>query len=300
METTTFDLSELPPEENDQFEFKSSRTQPDSLAEKLGCAASGFANSGGGMFVAGVDNTGNADGGLAIEHFKGRQPLLEWADQVIHRVEPTPRYSCKLADDPMGRGTIDQGKAVLAVLIEEGNFGPHMAPNRHYYVRAGRHTVSARHFIVEALFAKRHVSKPKLTHLVRVRPDDEEVVQIGLVALTDAPAVDIDLAMDPLPGVYGEGCREFPVHIGVIDKHSSFFFDVSTRENDRRNSSDEFVLKVTYHDIASNRYEYEKKINLFRSVPSLRFFRNDLRDVVRSLDSIKEALAPPFPREPPQ
>jgi len=51
----TFDLTHLPNAENDDFEFKSIATSWDELKKKLNCAASGFTNSGGGYFIAGVD-----------------------------------------------------------------------------------------------------------------------------------------------------------------------------------------------------------------------------------------------------
>ena len=99
------------------------------------------------------------------------------------------------------------------------------------------------------------------------------------------------LAAEPLPGLYRPGCREFPVRIGVIDRNEPFFFDVSTREETRRNADDEFILKVSYHDLAGNEYEYCETICLFRSLPSLRFFEKDIKDVVESLNSIKQELA---------
>jgi hypothetical protein len=288
----TFQLSELPAKETDEFEFKSSATSPKGLAEKLGCAVSGFANSGGGTFVAGVDDdTGDADGGLAIEGFVGRQPLLEWADQVIHCVEPTPRYRLGLITNSNGRGTIDAGKAVLVVSVEESHDGPHMAPDRHYYIRAGRHTLSARHFIVEAIWANRQISKPRIAHLVRQSPNDTEVVQIGLVALTDSPAVDVQVTMQPQPGVArGHNFNEFPVSVGTIDRQYPFFFDITTRSDTERNHDEEFALTVTYQDLASNSYKYEKRVNLFRSLPSLRFFKKGIDDVVTVLEKIASEL----------
>lgn len=244
-----FRLSQLPRQEDDRVEFKGSRTPPKELGTKLACAVSGFANSGGGIFIAGIDSkTGDADGGLTVNEFCGRQPLAEWADQFICQVSPIPCFHIELVENPDGRGTIDPDKAVLVVLIDESSNGPHMAPDHRYYIRAGRHTVHARHSIVEAIWAKRHLSKPRITHHVRPRPDDDEVVQVGLVALTDAPAIDVELAMEPLPGIYGKECREFPVQIGVIDRNTPLFFDVSTREAIRRHSDEEFNLTVTYHD----------------------------------------------------
>lgn len=45
------------------YELQSSRTTIEEAKRKLGAAASGFANWGGGYFMIGLDNTVNADGG---------------------------------------------------------------------------------------------------------------------------------------------------------------------------------------------------------------------------------------------
>jgi predicted HTH transcriptional regulator len=180
----TFDLNQLPETEDDFFEFKSSSTALDEAGElkknfknefkkKLTCAVSGFANSGGGCFVVGVDRNGNADNGLPLKI--ERQDLRDWVDQIIKEVEPVPQYEIKLIENSEGRGVINRDSAVLVVAVHESHVGPHMAPDRHYYIRAGAHTVSAKHFIVDAIWAKRHFSKPRLTHLFRVKPDQKEV-----------------------------------------------------------------------------------------------------------------------------
>ncbi len=278
----------FPNAEDDVFEFKCSATPHNELKKKLDRASSGFANAGGGCFIYGLDNNGNADGGVADT--VGNQDLRDWLDQIIARVTPRPSYDIRLYNDCEGRGTLDAGNVVAAVSIFPSETAPHQAYDKKYYIRAGAHTLPAGHYIVEAIWAMRHFSKPRMTHLVRQRPDYGEVVQIGFVALTEAPAIDVELAMDPLPGSYSQGCCEFPVHIGVIDRNTPFFFDISTREEIRRHSNDEFILKLTYHDLASNSYTYQKTINLFRSMPSLRFFKKDIGDVVQSLDSIKEEL----------
>ena len=99
----TLTINAIPDAESDEWEFKRSATKPSELAKKLGCAASGLANSGGGIFVVGVDDVGDPDDG--IEKTIGRQDLRDWVDQAINRVEPTPKYDVKLLDDNNGRGT---------------------------------------------------------------------------------------------------------------------------------------------------------------------------------------------------
>ena len=302
MNSSTFDLSQLPTSEDQdhKFEFKSSQTSPADLKKKLGCAVSGFANSGGGRFVAGVDDkTGDPDGGFAIENFVGRQSLRAWADQIVHQVEPTPRYEVEVVEDSHGRGRIDQGKAVLVVSVEESYYGPHMAPDRKYYIRAGVHTEPATQFIVEAIWAKRHFSKPRIAHILRERPDNAEIIQIGLIALTDSPAINIELKIEPLPGfLKGTTLREFPVTIGAIDSHFPFVFDIATRTDAEGHPDEEFTLSATYHDLASNPYPYEPRINLFRSLPSLRFFRTGLAEIADILRDLQRSVVKLTPGNP--
>jgi hypothetical protein len=238
------------------------------------------------------DNTGDADGGFAIENYAGGQSLRAWADQIIHQVKPTPRYEIELVQDPRGRGTISTGNAVLLVSIEESVYGPHMAPDGRYYIRAGVHTERASQFIVEAIWAKRHFSRPRITHIVRERPDDAKVIQIGLIALTDSPAINVRLTMEPLPGLLrGTKSATFPVTIGAIDSHFPFVFDITTHDDANRNQDEEFTLTASYHDLASNRYKYRRRIKLFRSLPSLCFQRKGLTEIAEVLENLQESVA---------
>jgi len=172
----TFDLTQLPSVEDDHFEFKSSSTPHNEFKKKLNCAVSGFANAGGGGFVVGVDGNGNADNGLSLKI--ERQDLRDWVDQIVNQVEPVPKYDIKLISDPMGRGVIQPDSAVLLVAIHESYAGPHMAQDKHYYIRAGAHTVKAPHFIIDAIWAKRYFFKPRLTHLFRRKPEQEQTIQL--------------------------------------------------------------------------------------------------------------------------
>ena len=85
--------SNIPSEETDFYEFKSSSISVNELKKKLPVAASAFWNSGGGIFVAGVDDNGKIDGG--ISNLVGRQTLRDWADQILSSVEPVGPYIIK-------------------------------------------------------------------------------------------------------------------------------------------------------------------------------------------------------------
>jgi hypothetical protein len=88
---TDADLAALPPVEDETFECKGSATGDAQLATKIQKATSGFWNSGGGFFIAGVDAAGRPDGGIA--NAVGRQSRRDWADQVIAAVDPRGSYA---------------------------------------------------------------------------------------------------------------------------------------------------------------------------------------------------------------
>lgn len=284
-----FDLSQLSSAEDDYFEFKQSATPWDGLKKKLQCAASGFANSGGGCFVAGVDANGNSDGGIPLK--KGRQDLRDWVDQIIHDVEPPPTYEIKLMVDAGERGHINQDSAVLLVYVYESNIGPHMAPDNHYYIRAGAHTVPAKHFIVDAIWAKRHVSKPRLTHLFRLKPEKENVIQLGVLTLTDSPAVDVKILISPLPELMKNVESLFPLKIPVVDRQIPFFFDIALFHGSTGSLNENTRIHIDYNDLAGNRYTYNTQLKLAGAIPPITIGSDNSDKVIQVLKSIDKSIS---------
>jgi len=156
------DLSEfLPSAEDDRHEYKSSAIKNDKeLGDKIVKAASGFWNSGGGLFVAGVDGNGQSDGGISLN--VGQQSRRDWIDQVISQVTPKSAYAVHSIEDNGCGCNIEPGKGVFLIGFGESEIGPHMANDHRYYIRAGAHTVPANHFIVEAIHARRGLRTPLL------------------------------------------------------------------------------------------------------------------------------------------
>jgi Putative DNA-binding domain len=282
----TFDLTQLPALEDDSFEFKSSKTPFNKLKDKINQAVSGFANSGGGYFIAGVDENGNADGGFFLK--VERQDLRDWIDNIVNQVEPVPKYEIKLIEDPAEKGVIEPNSAVIIIAIYESYFGPHMAPDKHYYIRAGAHTVKAKHFIIEAVWAKRHFSKPRLTHLFRLKPGKEQIVQLGILALTKDPAIDIKISILPLPKMMENLGQLFPLEISLIDRENPFFFDISLYGGDHFGS--DIQLEVEYYDVSANFYVYKTPIEIKSSVPPIRLGNDNFEKAVKALEKIEKTL----------
>jgi predicted HTH transcriptional regulator len=199
LELEDLDLSEfLPSAEDDRHEYKSSAIKNDKeLGDKIAKAASGFWNSGGGLFVVGVDGNGQPDGGISLN--VGRQSRRDWIDQAISQVMPKSCYVIHSIENSSGCMNIEQGKAVFLIGFGESEIGPHMANDHRYYIRAGAHTEPASHFIVEAIHARRGLRTPLLSHLVRRKPGNSRVIQLGIVVLNAAAAINVSIKIDALP-----------------------------------------------------------------------------------------------------
>lgn len=282
------DLNKLTPSlfptvEDDQYEFKSSQTPPGELKKKLSKAASGFANSGGGCFIWGVnDETGNPDGGVQAD-VRG-QELKAWIDQTIKEVSPPIEYSVQLYDDNEGRGTLNTGKVIAAVSIHPSAVGTHMAYDNRYYIRAGRHTLPANHSIVEALWARRQIGKPVLSHVLRHKPTRTTVVQLGIVALTEAPAVDVRISIAPLKQHMVEMFPDLPIHVSVINHSNPYYLDVTTTVDVVKEFDEEVKLEVEYRDLNGNTYVHTNKSAIYKDLQPMRI------GIDGPLDEIADAL----------
>lgn len=282
------DLSTIPDCENESFEFKSSSTPINELGKKLACAGSGFSNSGGGIFLAGVDRHGLADGG--VPNLVGRQDLRDWVDQIVHQINPIPVYDVKLLGSVAGSGVIQTDHTVLAVAFAESHTGPHMAPDNRYYIRAGAHTVAARHYIVEAIWARRHFTKPRLIHTFRSKPEYSQTIQLGIVALTSTPAVNVEIHLEPLGGLLESLGKYFPLQVPVIDAQNPSYFDVSTWYMMKERFGENVELKVNYKDLLGNSYSYIANLDIESSFGPMRIGTDPLQKIAKSLESIEKSL----------
>lgn len=280
-------IDQLPENEDDYYEYKSSLTPNDKLKDKLQKAVSGFANSGGGFFIAGIDDkTGKADGGITLQ--VGRESRRDWVDKIISQVEPLPKYSIKFLDNVGDKGFLNESHVILIVAVEESYSGPHMASDNHYYIRAGAHTVPARHFIVEAIRAKRFNVKPKLSHIFRLKPGYEQVLQLGIVAITNAAAINITLALNPLPKILQSRAKDFPIKLPLIDQNNPFFFDVALFSDSEESFGTDVNLSLEYDDLLQNHYSQELTIGVESTPPII--VGNPNKEIIKAIQSIEKAL----------
>lgn len=277
-------IEDLPSSEDDAYEYKSSVTPLPKLKEKIGRAASAFANSGGGCFVVGVTGDGTPDGGLLP--FVGRQSLRDWVDQAVATISPSVKYDVRLFDSCGGKGVLNPGNVVLAISFCSSESAPHMADDKKYYIRAGAHSVPASHFMVEALWARRTVSKPILSHALREKPGNPDIVQVGVVALNSSPAIDVEFQIEPLSGMLKGLAQHFPIHLPVVDRNTPFFLDVTLFNRVEEELPSESVVKLKYRDVAGNEYVYCSKRPLKEAVNPIRIGTDPADKIVKAIEKL--------------
>lgn len=285
---SSFSIDSLPAAEDDLFEYKSSATSMPNLKDKISRAASAFCNSGGGYFVTGVKGDGTPDGG--ISKTVGRQPLRDWVDQAIAPVTPPVKYEVRQFDDNVGKGTLDKDKVILVVSFPESHSAPHMADDKKYYIRAGAHSVPAAHFIVESLWARRGSAKPLLSHAIREKPGSKGIIQVGIVALNSAPALDVEFRIEPMVGLLGGLAGHFPIRLPVVDQNTPFFLDATYFQNYQNEFPDNVVVRLKYHDVGGHEYDYCSSRPLAEAVSPVRMGGDPFDRIVNAIEKLTSIL----------
>jgi hypothetical protein len=279
---TAVELSQLPSAEDESHEYKSSRIAFADLRREISIAASAFWNTGGGVLAAGVDGSGRADGGINVK--VGRQPLRDWVDQCVADVSPTGQYRVAMIEET---SSVAAGHCVLVIAFGESHLAPHMAPDRRYYMRAGAHTVPAPHFVVEALMARRGLSQPLLRPMLRQSPNVGYVLQLGIVAASNTPALDVAITLPPLP--YLSESEPTSISVGVIGPDTPFFFDFHVLTMGEHGLPP-FPVTLTYYDVAGRPFDATFQVDVEAQLGQTLAGDPGDRRIVRQLEDIEKVL----------
>ena len=226
------DLLDLPEGETDEYEYKSSLIRESQhyrsdLSSKITKTASALWNTGGGILVIGVDDSGQVDGG--IPYFMGKQKLRDWVDMILNTVSPVGPYTVRTIKPQKADSKIDPEHVVLVLAFGESFDLPHMAPDNRYYVRAGAHSNPANHYLVEAIRARRGLNRPMLRALLRENPQKAGVVELTIVTINDSPALNVLIDFEPIPPHLQEQLPErLPLTVSLIDRSNPFRMDIAT------------------------------------------------------------------------
>jgi len=287
---TESDLKSILANEDDVYEYKSSRSSLDELKNKISIAASAFWNSGGGVFIAGVDDSGCIDGG--IPKTKGRQDIRDWIDNAIKLTEPVGNYAIQIIEGESPDSEIEKDKVVAVICFYESGMVPHMAYDKRYYVRIGAHTGAAGHFLTESLRAFRSYIKPTLKGIMKYHPTKPDVEQLVIIAINDAVALDVKLSFSPLPKVFHENySNNFPLEIPAIDKQNPFLMEISGfgyREQSFGEKPVDLILE--YKDSLGKNYRTVQEISPHKNLQPMSIGNDVFEDLVKAIESLVKKL----------
>lgn len=283
-------LLDLPSDETDTYEYKSSKTPLDQLKNKISKAASAFWNSGGGILIIGVDNSGRIDGG--IQNKNGKQNIRDWIDNAVKLTEPTGDYDITLISRENATDIIEENKIVAVVKFNQSNIVPHMAYDNKYYIRVGAHSDPASHFLIEALRSLRNFSKPNLRGIMKYHPTKPRVEELVIIAVNDAAALDVKLEFVPLPkGMQDHFTKEFPLEIALINKDNPFRMEISLFGARTQAFGEEPIkLLLTYNDVLGNQYYTEQMISPQKNLQPMIIGEDVYVKLVKAIEKLADKL----------
>jgi hypothetical protein len=286
---TEADLMNLPPE-SDIYEYKSSLIKDDDLGNKISIAASAFWNSGGGIFIAGVDNSGKIDGGISA--VVGRHSCTDWVHQIIKKTEPLGNYWPQIITPNLPNPLIKSGNVVLVIGFEESLNVPHMAYDKRYYLRVGSHSDPASHFLVEALRSKRSVQSPQLRAVLRRSDRKSRIVELVITPLNEAVALDVQISFDPFPkGFELHFLDRFPLYIPLIDRLHPFHMELYMWLLRSEIFGDKPVdLIISYKDTLGHEYHYKQTIDVTNSIDPMQIGETDLANIETAINKLSDKL----------
>lgn len=280
------DLLSLPNPEDDQHEYKKSLTPDKQLAEKISVAASAFWNTGGGIFVAGVDGTGKIDGGITstVE----RQSRRDWADQAVMRTQPPGPYIVRWIENGP---SIKPNCGVLVIAFGDSNTA-HMAYDYKYRIRLGAHSEVANHYLVEAIRARKIAQTP----IIRARLERSErksrVIVLAIYVLNEAIALNVSVTFNPMPQAIGEYFREkLPLYIPMIRREQPFtmelyYWGIRTETFGR----DALDLVVEFEDVLGQKHSFSQLIDPDHGIDPMTLDDTDSEKIVKNLKAISSEL----------
>lgn len=288
-EWTEYQLLTIPEGETDYYEYKSSLIPLERLKREICVAASAFWNSGGGIFIAGVDDSSQIDGGIPAEI--GNQKLRDWADQVLTQVEPPGPYAIRTIEPVTPNSAIKPDHVVLVIAFGESDNIPHMAPDYRYYVRAGTHSLPAGHFLVEALRARRGLHKPFLRGLLRMHENKASIVQLVVLAVNESAALNVQLTFAPMPRRFAELHMRFPLQIPIIDRENPFAMDLlMPYAIDQTFGDQPIYLELQYQDIAGKTFKERQLLDPYHSLSPVQIGSEDVDVIKKTLQELVKQM----------
>jgi len=128
-----------------------------------------------------------------------------------------------------------------------------------------------------------------LRHVVRRNPESGGILQLGLICLNEAPALDVEITLEPLPHSLEVRQAPLPLVVPVISPEAPFFFDFHTLSLVRPPEI-AFHVKLKYRDLADRTYQTDLAVDVYKQLGPYFAGRNDFKDLIQAVEKVAAAM----------
>src|SRR5262245_6984603 len=124
---------------------------------------------------------------------------------------------------------------------------------------------------------------------MRLKPDATDIIQLAVLALTEEPAINIAVSLDPLPEMWKDSTALFPLKLPLLDRSTPFYLDVTTFYAAEERLGPNVRLRVEYEDLAGNDFNYTATLDV-RSITPWKLGTPANEKMASSSESIDKTL----------
>jgi len=280
---TISDIIAISKTEDDHLEFKSGNIKFDELKSKISVAISAFANTEGGLFIIGVDKSGNIDG---LPRLNGNQLTRDWIDQIIC-IEPECKYEIKEIEGVESQGVLHNDRCIIIIKIFRSRSSPHMAFDKKYYIRSGAHSFPASHYIVEAIRLRSKYQRPRILWRLIEHEKKTNIIQLVLFTVENQNAYNVKFSFKECPESL-KSCEDlFPQEIPIINEKYPFAMDIDIWGTGNKVwGKDTLELMLEYEDDIGEQYHDQYIINKKKCYPLISIGNGNLEEIKKVLKDI--------------
>lgn len=115
------------------------------------------------------------------------------------------------------------------------------------------------------------------------------MLQFGIICLNEAPALNVEVTLDPLPRFLEGWKSRFPLVVPVISREAPFYFDfhIMTMGEDTRPT---FRVNLRYADTVDRAHHETLTVDVDKQMGPSLGIQNDLRELERAVRGVADAI----------
>jgi hypothetical protein len=128
-----------------------------------------------------------------------------------------------------------------------------------------------------------------LRHVVRRNPESAGALQLGIICLNEAPALNVEITLEPLPGWLERWGSRLPLVVPVISREAPFYFDFHLLTMGQE-SIPTFQARLKYADLADRTHQVALAVDVDKQMGPSLARGNEFRELERAVERVAEAI----------